>query len=384
MKYLTLLLICFSTYNSSAQEDYQVDIKVKGNVKYKYAYFYTWTDSSMQKQTLYDDQAVFKGSYLPVTDDDSYQPALIILSNDEILEKDLLKNRSSNRRDFLLEHTVGIVYDSDNKYFSVKGGLLNEVQNVFRDNEWEFSLKQDSLIKIVDGNYADLQLREKERKKVRRTIFLEEKDSTLNLIRRNIGSKVSLQNFVIYAMVPFRPVAELRDVFNSFPNEVKTSKKGHFVDSLLNVQENMSKVGLDIGGLMPVFSLRNSKEMEVKSTDLFSKYTLIDFWASWCAPCRAETPNLLSAFGKFHVKGFNIVAISIDQEKDKAKWLAAIQKDNADVWHNLFNPGGTDKIAKELGINAIPANYLIDKNGIIIARNLRGNQLEKLLEKLLP
>lgn len=82
------------------------------------------------------------------------------------------------------------------------------------------------MIKIADAQYSDPQLREKERKKVRRTIFLAEMDNTLNLIRENIDSKVSLQKFIIYAMVPLRPVAELRDVFSGFSNEVKSSKKG--------------------------------------------------------------------------------------------------------------------------------------------------------------
>ncbi|WP_053058487.1 TlpA disulfide reductase family protein [Pedobacter sp. BMA] len=254
----------------------------------------------------------------------------------------------------------------------------------FAQQEYQVNVKEDSLIKIADAQYSDPQLREKERKKVRRTIFLAEKDSTLNLIRENIDSKVSLQKFIIYAMVPFRPVAELRDVFSGFSNEVKRSKKGLYVDSLLSVQENMSKDGIEVGELMPVFSLPNTRGTLLNSTDLFNKYTLIDFWASWCTPCRAETPNLISAYKKFHKKGFNIVAVSIDKEKDKAKWLAAIEKDKADVWENLFNPVGTDNIAKKLGINAIPANYLVDTNGKIIAKNLRGGELGKLLEKLLP
>jgi thiol-disulfide isomerase/thioredoxin len=177
-------------------------------------------------------------------------------------------------------------------------------------------------------------------------------------------------------------VEEVREVFNKFPSAVRMNRMGMFVDSLIGVQENMKKAGLKVGAQMPEFALKNSEDILVKSSSKFGKYTLIDFWASWCAPCRAETPNLIKAYNSFHAKGFNIIAISIDQLKDKEKWLMAIEKDHSDAWINLFNPGGTDNIAKELGINAIPANYLIDNKGKVIAKDLRGEALMDTLRKL--
>jgi len=337
----------------------------------------------MQRKELLPAGVEFKGKYDPITPDGAYQSAFIVVSDLEIAEKDLSKQPELNKRDFLIEPKVNIEFDADKRYFEVEGDSLNRINNIFKNNEHKFSLILDSLKSTLEGKYPDPQIREKEFKRIRKTLLLQEKESTLDLIRNNTAAGPSLQNLVIYAMVPFRPVEEVRAVFEKFPERLRTGKKGLFIDSLISIQENMSKGGLKPGDQMPVFSLSNNKDEVVKSTNLLGKYTLIDFWASWCAPCRAETPNLVSAYSSFHTKGFNIVAISIDQTKDKAKWLEAIEKDHSGLWVNLLNPGGTDNIAKELGINAIPANYLIDENGKVVAKDLRGSALKEKLETLL-
>jgi peroxiredoxin len=381
--FFSLLLFVASATSFAQEQDYLITVKTTGDVKYKYAYLYKWAPSTMEKQPLTENGAVFKGKYRPFRPNGSYQPAFILISNDEIQENELLNHRGYERRNFLLEPEVNIIYDANKRFYTIEGDSLNRVDNIYRNNEWRFEIKKDSLSAMFEAQYPDPTLREKARKSLRRTTLLQEKESTLQLIKQNITSPVSLENLVIYAMVPMRPVTEIRDVFNTFPSDVKDGKRGRWVDSLITVQENMFKGGLAIGMQMPVFELKNANDVSVKSTSLLGKYTLVDFWASWCAPCRAETPNLISAFKKFHSKGFNIIAISIDQVKDKSKWLAAIEKDKSAIWHNLFNPGGNDGIAKELGVNAIPANYLIDKNGRIVAKNLRGEALEKEITRLL-
>lgn len=384
MRILLFILVSIFASTSYAQQlNYSVKVDAVGSPKFKYVYFYTWTSSSMQRKEFLPNGIEFNGKYDAITPDGAYQAALVIITDLDLSEKDLLKYPKENRRDFLLEQRVVIEFDAANRNFRVKGDSLNKVNNIFRDNERRFSLRLDSLTSTLQVSFPDSVTREKEYKKIRKKVFLEEKESTLKLIRDNASAGPSLQNLVIYAMVPVRPVTEVRAVFDRFPLSVRTGKKGLYVDSLIRVQENMFKGGLKIGDHMPVFSLENDKNIIVKSTSVFAKYTLIDFWASWCAPCRAEVPNLINSFETFHPKGFNIVAISIDNKKDKAKWLEAIEKDHSDKWTNLFNPGGTDNIAKELGINAIPANYLIDEKGQIIAKDLRGGALKDILEKLL-
>ncbi len=112
------------------------------------------------------------------------------------------------------------------------------------------------------------------------------------------------------------------------------------------------------------------------------KYTLLDFWASWCAPCREENPTLIKAYQQFNDKGFEIVSVSIDT--DELKWQKAIKKDEIGKWQHLIDSTGwKSEILKEYHIDSIPSNFLIDKEGKIIALNLRGEALLKKLEELL-
>jgi thiol-disulfide isomerase/thioredoxin len=383
MKRYILLCLLISVLNGYGQQrDFSIHVKESGSQHHKYVYFYSWIQNSMQRKELLPNGVEFSGKYDPITTDGSYQKAIILISNLDLKETELVQQPEQLWRGFVVEDKIDIVFNSDTKYFKVDGGSLNKIDNIFRDNEYRYSRRLDSLTADLKSLFPDSLLRAKEYKKIRRTVYFQEKESTLGLIRNNTGAGPIIENLLVYAMVPIRPVEEVREVFNKFPSAVRMARMGMLVDSLIGVQENMKNSGLKVGAQMPEFELKNSKDILVRSSSKFGKYTLIDFWASWCAPCRAETPNLIKAYNSFHAKGFSIIAISIDQLKDKEKWLMAIEKDHSDAWINLFNPGGTDNIAKELGINAIPANYLIDNKGNVIAKDLRGEALMDTLRKL--
>jgi thiol-disulfide isomerase/thioredoxin len=108
---------------------------------------------------------------------------------------------------------------------------------------------------------------------------------------------------------------------------------------------------------------------------------LVDFWASWCGPCRAENPNIVKAFNKFKSKKFTVLGVSLDQ--DKPKWLEAIKKDGLAWSHVSDLKYWNNAVAAQFGIQSIPASFLIDPAGKIIARDLRGADLDKFLETTL-
>jgi peroxiredoxin len=112
------------------------------------------------------------------------------------------------------------------------------------------------------------------------------------------------------------------------------------------------------------------------------KYVLLDFWASWCGPCRAENPNVVKAYNEYRDKGFTVLGVSLDGASMKDKWVAAIRHDGL-VWTQISDLKGWDnEAAKAYGVASIPQNFLIDPNGVIIAKNLRGDALQAKLAEL--
>lgn len=150
-------------------------------------------------------------------------------------------------------------------------------------------------------------------------------------------------------------------------------------DGKTEVQDK--KVGLNIGNIAPELKFKTPEGKEVALSSLKGKTVLIDFWASWCRPCRMENPNVVKAYEKFNSKGFEIYGVSLDKSQDA--WVNAIKQDGLD-WVNVSDLGGWNSAgAATYGVRSIPGNFLLDENGVILAKNLRGANLHAELEKLL-
>ena len=140
---------------------------------------------------------------------------------------------------------------------------------------------------------------------------------------------------------------------------------------------------VEIGSKAPEFSAPNPQGEVIALKDSMGKITLIDFWAAWCKPCRAENPNLVRIYNKYHEQGFNIIGVSLDREGQKDKWAKAIEDDKL-TWPQVSNlQFWQDPIALLYGVRSIPAAFIIDENGVIVATNLRGNALEAKVKELL-
>ncbi|AIM37147.1 hypothetical protein KO02_10940 [Sphingobacterium sp. ML3W] len=140
---------------------------------------------------------------------------------------------------------------------------------------------------------------------------------------------------------------------------------------------------LSVGQLAPNFAQEDPDGQTIKLSDFRGQYVLLDFWASWCGPCRAENPNLVRAYEEFKDKNFEILGVSLDKEGKRDAWLKAVEKDGL-TWPQVTDLKGWHNEASQLyGIKAIPQNYLIDPQGKIVGINLKGERLINKLKDLL-
>ncbi|MES2455909.1 MAG: TlpA disulfide reductase family protein [Bacteroidota bacterium] len=165
-------------------------------------------------------------------------------------------------------------------------------------------------------------------------------------------------------------------IYNKLSETLRLSYNGQTVYKLLNAHTVTA-----VGAVAPNFTQKDVNGKSVSLSDYKGKYVLVEFWASWCAPCRAESPNLLKQYAAFKDKGFEILGVSVDS--DRAKWLEAIKKDGL-TWPQISDLKGWENEARKVyGISGVPANFLISPEGKVIGSHLIGEALNKKLAELL-
>lgn len=209
----------------------------------------------------------------------------------------------------------------------------------------------------------------------------------IKLSLENPDSEVTLFNFSAIVFDQLTPGSVVANTFYQFSDRLKNSQQGiqsrKLIDDKILTEKMLNNPAYTVGMKIPKIELINNFGKLINGNAEFGKYTLIDFWATWCVPCRNETPNLIQAEKLFKTKGFKVLTISIDDNVNKDKWLKAIKDDQMLAFTNLFNGNDVSGLAKELQIVAIPANYLVDSEGRIVAVNLRGEDLQKKTKRVI-
>jgi thiol-disulfide isomerase/thioredoxin len=177
-----------------------------------------------------------------------------------------------------------------------------------------------------------------------------------------------------------------KKTFNSMDESLKSSKMGKKIKDQIDQMEKLLKTPKTvtpptIGLVAPDFTAKTPQGVDISLKQAMGKVTLIDFWASWCGPCRKENPNVVAIYKEFHTKGLNIVGVSLD--KDVNKWNEAIAKDNI-TWTQISHlKEWNEPIAKQYGVEQIPTTFLLDASGKIVAKDLRGDELKAKIAELL-
>jgi thiol-disulfide isomerase/thioredoxin len=177
-------------------------------------------------------------------------------------------------------------------------------------------------------------------------------------------------------------MAMLKQVKADYP-DTKAAAQSDQVFAMMKKQEAAKKIkgSLVVGAKFPDFSVTSVDGKPLSVTALKGKVVLVDFWATWCPPCRAEIPNVVATYKKYHDQGFNIIGVSLDEDQAK---LTAFTKAQDMAWPQYFDgKGWGNELAAKYGIESIPATFLIDGQGNIIGKDLRGEDLEAAVAKAL-
>ena len=258
------------------------------------------------------------------------------------------------------ETTIFIEYNNLSKSRDIKLDSLNKAFQLLMETNKMDSKRMDSLSAIFETPYN--------------SIINQSNILMVDKISKNTNMYSSIM--AIQALDPDK----YSDLYKSldaglskkFPNDKNVIMFHEVVERMLST---------NIGQFAPEISLPSPDGKEIALSSLKGKLVLIDFWASWCGPCRKEMPNVVKIYSKFKNKGFEIYGVSLDQ--DKEKWMEAITKDGIN-WPQVSDLKYWDNVAAKIyNVQGIPYTVLIDKDGKIIAKNLRGQELEKKIAEVL-
>ena len=290
-------------------------------------------------------------SYIQVEGVNGY--VLAILENGDI-KAELFKDSISKSKVYGTKSNDDFI-----KYKSETKILVDAMNNISSE-------AQDAIMK---GDVETAMKLEKDYNSKDRDVMLYEWDFIID----NLDSYMSALLLEVFMIENKVNKDSIIDVFESFSNRIKVSDVGKNIADLLSQYEDP----IEVGEVAPDFTAPSIDGSDVTLSEeiMSNNVTLLDFWAAWCRPCRVENPNLVRLYKSYNKDGFDIIGVSLDRTKEQ--WEQAVEDDNL-LWTQVSNLNfWNDPIARRYSIRAIPQSYLINQDGVVIGKNLRGNDLEE-------
>ena len=311
-----------------------------------------------------------------------------------------VEGKTDGRINFILEPgEIDIKIDKDTLYKSVTSGTYNN-EKLEEFKGISYKIYQENK-KIEAANMAKGQEAMKTKDTVTLNKLRKDKESTVkkwngqlvDFVKKNPKAYCNLMVLGQVAQMRISSMDEVKKLFDGLDPSLKKTKEGKQISDYfakLEAEKNgqpaptaegTEATGAKVGDLAPQFSAPTPDGKQLALKQALGKVTIVDFWASWCKPCRAENPNVVALYNELHSKGLNIIGVSLDRTADK--WTEAIAADKL-TWSHVSNLKFWDEpIAKQYGVASIPATFVLDANGTIVAKDLRGPELKAKVQELL-
>lgn len=363
-------------FMATAQQGFTISGKI-GTLDAPAKAYLSYTDNGL---TVKDSVVLNKGSF-------SFKGKLSsAVAANLTVKYDTIRRRGAGRTEYLqfyIENSRISLTSAETPWRPiVKGSAVNADNEVLTQMRRPLRKIADSVIKVYNAMSAEHRkdtVFTKPISKIMAATQLQYDSVNRAFIARYPNSAIALQVFkeveLAYNFNPDTAAAR----FARLPKSSRESTMGLKLASIIETGKKTNTGVMAMG-----FTETDTTGKAVKLSDFRGQYVLIDFWASWCAPCRAENPNMLKAYNKYKSKNFTILGVSLDEEKSRRAWLGAVKIDGL-PWTQVSElKGFKAKSAVLYGVSAIPSNFLVDPSGKIIGRNLRGEELEKKLAMLFP
>lgn len=265
----------------------------------------------------------------------------------------------------------------------IKGGENNSIFNKYKDGYQNLVEKVTSLREEYMASRNNIEA-VKRIQKQNVELRLELKNYGLNFLKQHSDTDFSLMLLESITLQKEFDAKLANEILEKIPNKISNRQYNIEVMQKINFNINnaLSKAVTEVNSIAPDFTAPDPEGNQITLSEILGKVTILDFWASWCRPCRVENPNFVKLYDKYHEKGLNIISVSLDRENQKSRWIKAIEKDNLS-WYNVSNlKYWQDPVALMYNITSIPATFILDDKGTIIATRLRGSALEKKIDEL--